>query len=217
MKFKEVVGGKRLGGQPMSLPQSVGAVLAPRYDAPAMRLLISITIVLIASYAGNTPAKGLKDSKNELQGRVSHVSDGDTLWVKSADGVRHKVRFEGIDAPEVCQPHGKESQLALRAKLYGRTVQVNGNRRDDYGRLLGRVQLDGADMGAWMVGNGHAWSYRYRWSDGPYAAQERQAQDARLGLFALPSPERPGAFRKRHGPCPLPSSLSPTPPPRTSP
>jgi micrococcal nuclease len=158
----------------------------------------------IAVYAINSPAKGLDDSEKLLQGQVSYVSDGDTLWVKSADGARHKVRFEGIDAPEICQPYGAESRAALQAKLQGHTVQVKANRRDDYGRLLGRVSVDGADLGAWMVLNGHAWSYRYRWNEGPYGAQEREAQAAKRGLFAASAPERPADFRRRNGPCTLP-------------
>jgi micrococcal nuclease len=169
-----------------------------------MKPHISLAIILIATYAVNSPAKGLNDSERQLQGRVTYVSDGDTLWLKSADGVRHKVRFEGIDAPEICQPYGPESRAALQAKLQGQTVQVKANRRDDYGRLLGRVSVDGADLGSWMVQNGHAWSYRYRWNEGPYGAQEREAQTAKRGLFAAGKPERPADFRRRNGPCTLP-------------
>jgi micrococcal nuclease len=168
-----------------------------------MKLIHLAATIFIAVCASNTPAKGLNDSEKLLQGQVSYVSDGDTLWLKSADGARHKVRFEGIDAPEICQPYGAESRAALQAKVKSQTVQVRANRRDDYGRLLGRVSVDGVDLGAWMVQNGHAWSYRYRWNEGPYGAQEREAQAARRGLFAASTPERPADFRRRNGPCSL--------------
>ena len=174
-----------------------------------MKLQSLIALLLIASYADNTPARGLKDSDLQMQGQVSYVSDGDTLWLSGPDGKRHRVRFEGIDAPEICQAWGKESRAALQAKVRGQTVTVYAGRRDDYGRWLGKVSINEADLGAWMVENGHAWSYRYRWSGGPYAGQEQSALNARRGLFALPSPERPGAFRKRNGPCPMPPPKKP--------
>ena len=38
-------------------------------------------------------------------GVVTHVSDGDTVWVQPLQGGEaYKVRLLGIDAPEICQP-----------------------------------------------------------------------------------------------------------------
>jgi endonuclease YncB( thermonuclease family) len=74
-------------------------------------------------------------------------------------------------------------------------------RVDQYGRLLARITLQGQDVGAWMVTQGHAWSYRYRRDAGPYAAQESQARAQGRGLFASTDAEQPRDFRKRHGSC----------------
>lgn len=135
-------------------------------------------------------------------GVVSHVSDGDTLWVRPADGGQpRKVRMHGIDAPELCQAHGAEARAALQRQVLGRAVRVQPLRHDDYGRLLARLWAEGDDVAARMVGAGHAWSYRYRHSPGPYADEERAARAARRGLFADPAAQRPYAFRRQHGPC----------------
>ncbi|MBS0437681.1 MAG: thermonuclease family protein, partial [Proteobacteria bacterium] len=51
-----------------------------------------------------------------LTGIVTHVSDGDTVWVKRDDAPRRKpvkLRLAGIDAPERCQPWGAEASAAL--------------------------------------------------------------------------------------------------------
>lgn len=135
-------------------------------------------------------------------GKVSHVSDGDTLWVRpQRTGAPRAVRIDGIDAPELCQAHGERARAALAARVLGQQVQVRVRGTDDYGRALARISLQGQDIGAWLVAHGHAWSYRHRGHAGPYAAEEKQARQRRLGLFAASRPENPRDFRKRHGPC----------------
>ncbi len=137
--------------------------------------------------------------------RVSRVFDGDTLWVKPLDGGRYrKLRIDGIDAPEICQAGGIASRDALSQRVLGQVVTVSVRRYDDYGRGLTVLSHQGDDVAGWLVLQGHAWSYRWRRSLGPYQAQEAQARQARRGLFAEASPELPRAFRQRHGPCPLP-------------
>lgn len=140
--------------------------------------------------------------KSTWTGTVTHVSDGDTLWVRPQQGgAPRSVRIDGIDAPELCQSHGETARAALVARVLGQKVQVRVRRHDDYGRALARVSLRGEDMGGWLVRQGHAWSYRYRAQTGPYAQQEAQARAQRLGLFHQARAEQPRAFRRRHGPC----------------
>jgi micrococcal nuclease len=142
-------------------------------------------------------------------GTVTRVSDGDTLWLMpGVSGVTGsstrpiKLRLKGIDAPERCQPWGLQSQAALSAKVLGQRVRWQTSGRDDFDRSLGNVWLAGEDVSAWLVSQGHAWSYSYRRSAGFYAAQEDAAKQARRGLFADPRALPPRQFRKLHGPCP---------------
>ena len=136
------------------------------------------------------------------RGVVSHVSDGDTLWVRPAEGgAPRKVRVHGIDAPELCQAYGAQARSALQRQVLGLAVRVEPLRHDDYGRLLARLWQGEEDVAARMVRAGHAWSYRYRHSPGPYADEERAARAARRGLFADATAQRPYAFRRQHGPC----------------
>lgn len=135
-------------------------------------------------------------------GTVTHVSDGDTLWVRlQRGGAPRAVRLDGIDAPELCQTYGETARAALVGRVLGQTVQVRVRRHDDYGRALARISLRGQDVGGWLVSQGHAWSYRYRGQPGPYAREESQARARRLGLFRQPRAELPREFRRRHGSC----------------
>jgi micrococcal nuclease len=139
-------------------------------------------------------------------GKVSFVSDGDTLWVRpEAGGPPRKLRIDGIDAPEICQAGGSDSRDALAAYVLNRPVEVTVRRYDDYGRGLARLVFDKKDLGAQMVSTGRAWSYRWRGSPGPYSSEEVFARQASLGLFASHRPELPRDFRKRHGPCHSPT------------
>ena len=66
--------------------------------------------------------------------------------------------------PRFVRPAATPPRDALKRRVLGLQVVIEGRSRDDYGRLLARIILDGDDVGARMVKDGHAWSYRYRGS-----------------------------------------------------
>jgi endonuclease YncB( thermonuclease family) len=80
-------------------------------------------------------------------------------------------------------------------------VQALTRATDDYKRAVATVRLDGEDIAAWLVLQGHAWARGYRQVPGTYASQEAEARAARRGLFADPQAQDPRAFRRQHGPC----------------
>jgi micrococcal nuclease len=136
-----------------------------------------------------------------FEGVVTHVTDGDSLWVRPPGGAPQQIRLQGIDAPEICQTFGVASRNALTAHVLHRHVLVNSRARDTYQRVLGRVSVNGEDLGAWLVSRGLAWSDRFRQHPGAYGPQETRARAARLGLWADTMPMQPREFRKRHGSC----------------
>jgi len=160
-----------------------------------MKQLVAMTLALCAA------------SAQAFSGVVTHVTDGDTLWVRpdARFASRHhkpvKVRLQGIDAPEICQAGGAQSKAALESRVLHRQVQVRTHARDSYRRALGTVRLGGDDVNAWMVEHGHAWSDRHRRSAGPYAALEQAARQARRGVFSERDAIEPRRFRASHGSC----------------
>jgi endonuclease YncB( thermonuclease family) len=137
-----------------------------------------------------------------FQATVSHVTDGDTVWVRPAHGGPPlHVRINGIDAPEICQAFGPESRDALATLVLHKRVTVITRGADDYQRTVARLRVGREDVGAWMVAHGYAWSYRFRRDPGPYAREETRARDARTGLWGVAGAEVPRDFRVRHGSC----------------
>ena len=76
---------------------------------------------------------------DEIKGRVASVADADTITVLDASNTQHKIRFEGIDAPEKSQDYGTKATDALKAAIAGNPVRVITSGRDKYGREMGTV------------------------------------------------------------------------------
>lgn len=164
-------------------------------------------LLLVAGFSSS--AFAAPAAKASWSGVVTYVVDGDTVRVRPPGGGKPvSIRLDGIDAPEICQAFGTASRDALMRRVLGKRVQVYGKRHDDYGRLLARLEFHGEDTGKWMVAHGMAWSYRFRSGTGPYAAQQRRAKAAGLGVFSLARgtpPVDPAQFRRQHGSCHPPS------------
>ena len=88
--------------------------------------------------------------------KVLYVSDGDTIAVKKTENNKEtgnliKVRLYGIDAPELNQDYGYASKEFLIKLIRGKTVRIEGNKNDRYGRLLGTVYYNNENINEKMV------------------------------------------------------------------
>ena len=174
-------------------------------DAMTPRFFYGLWFVLVLVLFGWTGGAGwARTSEPAWQSAwVSWVMDGDTVLVV-LDGQHEpvKLRIDGIDAPESCQPGGEAARNVMLDLVMRKAVQVRVDGHDTYGRAVGRLSVNGLDVGAEMVRLGMAWAYRFHTGRGPYAALQRQAQAQRAGLFGDKSHAMsPPVFRKFHGTC----------------
>ena len=136
-----------------------------------------------------------------VTGLVVGVADGDTITVLDGDKVQHKIRLAGIDAPEKKQPFGNRSKESLSELAYDKTVTVETDKRDKYGRQVGKVLVNGQDANLLQVDRGMAWFYRqYQRELSPndrrlYEAAEDSAKAERRGLWRDADPMPPWEFR----------------------
>ena len=137
----------------------------------------------------------------DFVGKVVAVKDGDTLEVLT-DGVAVRVRLSGIDCPEKGQAFGQRAKQAASDLAFGKTVEVHDKGRDRYGRTVGEVMLqDGRSLNRELVRAGLAWWYRqYAKKDAELERLEREAREAKAGLWADADPVPPWNWRKERRP-----------------
>jgi endonuclease YncB( thermonuclease family) len=135
-------------------------------------------------------------------GRVVRIADGDTLTLLDSSNTQHRIRLEGIDAPESHQAFGTQSKRSLSDMVFGKDVTVVYQKTDQYGRLVGKILIDGMDVNLAQVKSGMAWHYKeYEREQSVkdrdlYAKAEDEARAHRRGLWQDADPVEPSAFRK---------------------
>lgn len=118
------------------------------------------------------------------------ITDSDTLTLLDETNTQHKIRLTGIDSPEKKQPFGQHCKQSLSHLAYGRTVTVEANKRDRYGRVLGKVLVDGQDANLEQVRRGCGWHYKRYQNEQVlddrlvYNAAEDSARAGEVGLWA---------------------------------
>lgn len=138
-----------------------------------------------------------------ISGRVVSIADGDTLTVLDASNTQHKIRLAGIDAPEKKQPFGNASRQHLAQQVFSKAVLVVHNKKDRYGRQVGKIAVDGVDVNLAQIKAGLAWHYKaYEREQSPadrtaYAAAELVARSARRGLWGEAGAVPPWEWRHR--------------------
>ena len=124
---------------------------------------------------------------------VTRVIDGDTIEVSIA-GEIYKVRYIGIDAPELDDKRAEYSALAQEATRYnrqlveGKTVRLekDASETDRYGRLLRYVYVDDIFVNAELARQGLAWAKAYppdtKYQDTLEKAEAEARQD-KIGIW----------------------------------
>jgi micrococcal nuclease len=167
--------------------------------------LAAVVVVIVATASQPEPpgqqagADGDAPADDAVRADVVHISDGDTIVVR-IDGRTERVRYVGIDAPEVAHPEdgtdaecwGDQAADANAALVEGREVALEPDvsDRDRFGRLLRHVWVAAGDgwqlVGKALVSSGavEARSYPPDTSrDEEFDEAERTARSTSVGLW----------------------------------
>jgi len=138
-----------------------------------------------------------------LTGRVMKVADGDTVTVLDGSNMQHKIRLTGVDAPEKQQAFGQKSKQSLSNWVFNKQVTVEFDKKDRYGRTLGKIVVNEVDVNLEQIKAGMAWHYKYyqreQTAEDPerYSRAEEDARSRKIGLWKDIDPLAPWEYRKR--------------------
>ena len=125
------------------------------------------------------------------------IIDGDTIILNG-----EKIRFSGIDTPELKQTCLKDDQevncgmiakMLLVKKIDNNTPKCISEGQDAYKRTLAECFVNGESLSVFLVRSGYAFAYR-KYSD-KFIKDEEFAKENKLGMWAMTF-QYPWVFRK---------------------
>ncbi|MBF0421365.1 MAG: thermonuclease family protein [Magnetococcales bacterium] len=159
---------------------------------------VAIFFGLVLAQLLPTPTTWASPRVEQRQGEVVYVQDGDSLKIRIDNKVKI-VRLRGIDAPEKGQPFAEEASLFVRRLTLHQHVTMNVYGEDKYHRILAEVFMkDGLNLNQELVRKGLAWPHIAYTRDKTLHELEREAREAKRGLWVDNHPEPPWVWKRRH-------------------
>ena len=161
-----------------------------RYSLCSLFFVLTISLCV----AGDTKAAS-------LFGKVIEINDADVITVFNQNRPV-RVKLIGLDAPEKDQLYGDVAKQHLRDLILDKLVSVEYSGIGANGSLVGKVLLNGTDVGAQMIRDGVAWydpSHNSRLSETDrdvYLQSEQAARNEKRGLWQGEHPIAPWEFVK---------------------
>jgi len=104
---------------------------------------------LIVALAGCIAAAAASATERvALAGKIVAIADGDTLTLLDSDKRQHRIRLDGIDAPEAKQAFGTRSRQSLAELAHQKEAVADCQKIDKYKRRVCVVLVSGPRRGA---------------------------------------------------------------------
>ena len=124
---------------------------------------------------------------NQVKSQDLRVVDGDTIHLNG-----EKIRFTGIDTPELKQtctkeevinPCGVIAKKILIEKISDNKVECISEGKDQYKRTLAECFVNGESLSSYLVRSGYAFAYR-RYSK-KFISDEDYAKANKIGMWSM--------------------------------
>ena len=124
---------------------------------------------------------------NQARSQELRVVDGDTIHLNG-----EKIRFTGIDTPELKQtcikeevldPCGVTAKEILIDKIADNKVECISEGKDKYKRTLAECFVNGESLSGYLVRSGYAFAYR-KYSK-KFILDEDYAKDNQIGMWSM--------------------------------
>ena len=136
---------------------------------------------------------------NDIKSQELKIVDGDTIHLNG-----EKIRFTGIDAPELkqtCIKNGNKNFCGVAAKeiliekISDNKVECISEGKDQYKRTLAECFVNNESLSSYLVRSGYAFAYR-RYSK-KFVVDEDYAKEKQTGMWAMTF-EYPWDYRKKN-------------------
>ena len=132
-----------------------------------------------------------------IEGCVVRVADGDTFTIVDKYKKKIRVRFFGIDCPEIGQDYAHTAKSFTSSRTLNKTVKVEVKSKDRYGRVVGVIWLDPkTDLNLLLLQAGLAWDYPLYSKSREYHKAEVEARALKVNIWSQKSPIAPWDYRK---------------------
>ena len=124
---------------------------------------------------------------NQVRSQDLRVVDGDTIHLNG-----EKIRFTGIDTPELKQtcikegvinPCGVIAKEILIKKINDNKVECISNGKDQYKRTLAECFVNGESLSSYLVRSGYGFAYR-KYSK-KFILDEDYAKTNKIGMWSM--------------------------------
>ncbi len=164
-----------------------------------MKILVFHILLALTLLVSCTENEKSESNKKIFQARVIKVHDGDTITVSNKHG-KIKIRLAWIDCPEYRQAYGLKARTFTQKLGYRKMVTIKPVTKDHYDRLVAFVILpDKRVLNEELLKAGLAWNYKQYSKSKRYADLERQAREAKKGLWKQANPVSPSDYRRFKG------------------
>ena len=136
---------------------------------------------------------------NDIKSQELKVVDGDTIHLNG-----EKIRFTGIDTPELKQtclkegiqnPCGVTAKQILIGKIGNNNVECISEGKDQYKRILAECFVNNESLSSYLVRSGYAFAYR-KYSKN-FIPDEDYARINKLGMWSMEF-DYPWDYRKNN-------------------
>jgi endonuclease YncB( thermonuclease family) len=136
---------------------------------------------------------------NQVKSQTIKIVDGDTIHLNG-----EKIRFTGIDTPELKQSCLKEgikdlcgvtAKQILIEKIGNDNVECISEGKDQYKRTLAECFVNNESLSSYLVRSGYAFAYR-RYSK-KFVADEDYARINKIGMWSMKF-DYPWDYRKKN-------------------
>jgi len=124
---------------------------------------------------------------NQVKSQIIKIVDGDTIHLNG-----EKIRFTGIDTPELKQtcvkedvinPCGVTAREILVNKIGNNIVECISEGKDQYKRTLAECFVNNESLSSYLVKSGYAFAYR-KYSD-KFIKDEDYARINKIGMWSM--------------------------------